>query len=223
MAAEHSCGNHAIELVCFDLGRVLLRIRSSWVEACEAAGVAVPEAARDPQTLERMAELRRQAEHGAIDAEGFAAETARVFNVTPDDVLAASAAWLCGPYPGVEALLDDVLAADVRTACLSNTNDHHWRLLATPGDANNLAWDRLDWQFASHLVGHAKPAPEMYAHLERVTGVAPRRILFFDDMPQNCTAAAARGWQVQRIDPAGDPAAVMRGYLVAKGVLGSRV
>jgi 2-haloacid dehalogenase len=55
-------------------------------------------------------------------------------------------------------------------------------------------FDEFDRSFVSGHLRTIKPEPEIYAHLERDTGVAPDRLLFTDDRPENIEAAAARGW-----------------------------
>lgn len=53
----------------------------------------------------------------------------------------------------------------------------------------------FDRAFVSAHLKTIKPEPEIYAILERETGVAPERLLFTDDRPDNIAAAQARGWQ----------------------------
>ena len=49
--------------------------------------------------------------------------------------------------------------------------------------------------FVSGELRMLKPDPAIYAALEQGTGVAPERLLFADDRPDNIAAARARGWQ----------------------------
>ncbi|KIC18601.1 HAD family hydrolase [Leisingera sp. ANG-DT] len=53
----------------------------------------------------------------------------------------------------------------------------------------------FDRTFVSAHLKTIKPEPEIYAILERETRVAPDRLLFTDDRPENIEAAKARGWQ----------------------------
>lgn len=53
----------------------------------------------------------------------------------------------------------------------------------------------FDRTFVSAHLKCIKPEPEIYAILERETGVAPQHLLFTDDRPENIEAAHARGWQ----------------------------
>ncbi|MCK4340542.1 MAG: HAD-IA family hydrolase [Phycisphaerae bacterium] len=210
---------NSIRLVCFDLGRVLIRVRDSWADACRAAGVPIPAALSDPNVLAKMSALRKRAEHGLVDAHQYAEEAAGIFGLTPTQVLDVSAAWLRGPYPGAVALLEEVCATGIQTACLTNTNDHHWQLLDQPGDINNLGLERLTYRFASHLIGHAKPDPLIYQHVESSTGIPPRQIVLFDDRPDNCQSASGRGWHAHRVEPSDDPVAEIRAHLLTYGVL----
>jgi len=127
--------------------------------------------------------------------------------------------YLRGTYPGIDGLLDELSSAGIRTACLSNTSDLHWQMMLAPAGPNALPLGRLDYRFASHLVRLRKPDAAIYAHVERETGVAPRNIVFFDDVEENVDAARRRGWRVCRIDPApDDPIPQVRRFLKTLGV-----
>jgi putative hydrolase of the HAD superfamily len=196
-----------IELVCFDLGGVLVRIQPSWPASCAAAGVPLPARVRDSRIAEELAELSRRAGVGEISAPHLFAEVAQRTGLTVEQTQRISRAWLIGSYPGVPRLIEMMKQDHVPIACLSNTHEHHWQLLEDPA-STEYAWFRsLDHHFASHLLHVAKPDPEAYAHVERTTGIRPDRILFFDDTPENCTAARRRGWHAFDIDHNGDPVA----------------
>jgi 2-haloacid dehalogenase len=62
-------------------------------------------------------------------------------------------------------------------------------------------------RFASHLMRLEKPDPRVFAYVERETGYAAERILFFDDRVENVDAARAGGWMAELIDHTGDTAA----------------
>jgi 2-haloacid dehalogenase len=53
----------------------------------------------------------------------------------------------------------------------------------------------FDQSYISGHLGCIKPDAEIYQHLERGSGIAPERLLFADDRPENIDAAAQRGWQ----------------------------
>lgn len=201
--------NKPIQLVCFDLGGVLIRICGGWVEACSRAGIAVPPAIADKAVAARVVAVSHEHERGRIDDASYAAGVAGVLGISDDDVLAVSRAWLKGPYAGAHEVVDDLRRAGRRTACLSNTNALHWSMMSGEG-GNQLPLTKLDHRFTSFETGWMKPEASLYAHVEQGAGVAPDTILFFDDNTDNCRAAAARGWRVRQIDPAGDTIAQVR-------------
>ena len=58
----------------------------------------------------------------------------------------------------------------------------------------------FDRSYISGHMGVIKPEAEIYAALEADCGVAPDRLLFTDDRPENIDAACARGWQGHLFD-----------------------
>lgn len=58
----------------------------------------------------------------------------------------------------------------------------------------------FDQAFVSAHLRCLKPEPEIYAHLERETGLPPEALLFTDDRPENIDAAALRGWHTHLFD-----------------------
>jgi HAD superfamily hydrolase (TIGR01509 family) len=213
---------HPIRLVCFDLGRVLMRICDDWRHACECAGIAPPAEALDGSKSAALDAAVCASEVGAIGLDEFAAAVGPVLGMPPASVVAASSAYTRGPYPGAAELLDDLSAAGLATACLSNTNANHWRILTDPADPHCRVTARLTHCFASHLVRVRKPADAIYAHVERVTGIPGDAIVFFDDLTENVAAAARRGWHAHRVDPAADePIGQIRRALRGHGILGA--
>jgi putative hydrolase of the HAD superfamily len=208
----------AIKLVVFDLGRVLVRICRDWQHACECGGLTWP--ALDPATAARLRDVAHRAEIGQIDAQTFYSDAAALLACPPDQIRAISDAFVFGPYPGAADLLAELASAGVKTACLSNTNEHHWSLLSEVGHRAWLPMDRLHHHFASHLMRARKPDDAIYADVERQVGLPPESILFFDDLPDNIEAARRRGWNAHWIDPApDDPIPQIRAALRRHGVI----
>lgn len=52
----------------------------------------------------------------------------------------------------------------------------------------------FDQSYISGHLGVLKPEAEIYAIVERESGIAPERLFFIDDRPENISAATARGW-----------------------------
>jgi HAD superfamily hydrolase (TIGR01509 family) len=151
-------------------------------------------------------------EVGELDVAGFARTAASHLGVCEADFIAMHNAYTIAPYAGTAALLDDLRAAGMPTACLTNTNENHWRIMHALGPAQ-MPFERLTHCFASHLLRLRKPDDAIYAHVEEASGTAAAKILFFDDVEENITAAARRGWQAHRIAVDADPIAQVRGHL----------
>jgi FMN phosphatase YigB (HAD superfamily) len=194
-----------VRLVCLDLGGVLVRICGGWDEACRMARLQLPpDRVPDAQTVRRLAPISRAHESGKIDDAAFDQQIASAVGLLPEQVAAAANAWLKGAYPGAGDLGRRLSRTPgLWSACLSNTNSRHLRAMTTQGP-NYLALEHLNWRFVSYDIGHMKPGPEIFAHVERTAaaeGIDPASIAYFDDNADNVAAGAARGWQAVRIDP----------------------
>lgn len=201
------------ELIVFDLGGVLVDVAAGWAEACTRAGVPLPAALSDPATRQAIQRVYKAAEVGQLDADAFLAQAAQLAQISREDMHRVSSAFLCGALPGAAALLDELRAAGAVCACLSNTMEHHWRLLTQPGGFCGLSLHALPHRFASHEIGAAKPDADAYQHVERVTGFSGACVTFFDDRAENCEAAQRCGWRATRIDPDRAPIAQIRAAL----------
>jgi putative hydrolase of the HAD superfamily len=223
MSSQSQIGNRKSQipsLVIFDLGRVLCRICDGWQHACTVAGVSATPAGRlSDEAYARVHAAMCAHEVGEIDAGAFGRVAAPLLGISVEDFLTIHNAYTIGPYDGAAVLLDDLRAAGVATACLSNTNANHWRLMHGPGPAQ-LPLEKLNHRFASHLLGLRKPDERIYAHVEQATGVTPAQIVFFDDIEENVAAAQRRGWHGHRIATDSDPIAQLRRHLAGYGVLG---
>ncbi|MEX0775869.1 MAG: HAD-IA family hydrolase [Phycisphaeraceae bacterium] len=215
----HEHNGDAIQLICLDLGGVMIRICGGWEEACRRAGIAFPARLADPAIWMTLQDIGNQHECGLIQDDAFAQQTGQLIDTPPQHVLAGCDAWLKGPYPGAVELIGELSRhGQVRSACLSNTNTRHWRMMTTPGP-HFLGLDRLTWRFTSFEARMMKPSPGIFRQVEQATGIAGRAILFFDDSQANVHTAQQRGWQAVRIDPAGDPVAQIRGQLKVRALL----
>jgi FMN phosphatase YigB (HAD superfamily) len=209
-----------IELVCFDMGRVLIRICNNWREACGVAGITIPH--DRPYVDDAAAEPDREAcrllDTGRINEQEFARRVAVTRGITPQQVLRAYDVFIREPFPGAVELLDELRSAGMATACLSNSSDGHWRQICDPADPCFFPLDRFTWRFASHLIGVCKPDDAIFEHVERTTGRRPESIAFFDDLETNVAAAARRGWRAHQIRLDQDPIAQARAQLRSIGV-----
>jgi len=214
--------NGPIELIVFDLGGVLVRVVESWAEACAGAKVDPRAAPKSEGLRERLGAANALAERGEIDADEFVRQCAEASGLSAAEISRILTAWVPGPFPGAAELLRELAGRGHRTACLSNTNHFHWRMLTEPDGFWGLRLHDLSERFASHLIGRAKPDGAAFEHVERATGVAPGRILFFDDLEPNGRAAAERGWQFAHVAASraeGNPIEQIRGELERRGLM----
>ncbi len=210
-----------IQLICFDLGGVLVRIASSWEDALVRSGGSLEMLAGvDADALARAHEpVLHALETGRMEEDEYHREAAKVFGVTPRQMEAFINAWLVEPYPGVDELLDDLAAAGRTTACLSNTSAPHWRMMHDDAHHARLPLEKLNHRFASHLAGAMKPDAAIYQHVESTLGLPGEAILFFDDYGKNIEGAQSRGWQTHKIDAQGDTCGQIRQVLAQRGLL----
>lgn len=201
-----------VQLICFDLGGVLIQLCDGWQHACQLAGV-IPSKPITDSDIAQLVKLVHREEVGELKEGEFFALTSPQLGLSPDDARAMSDAWLRGPFPGIDPLIDALHAAGLTTACLSNTNAYHWRAMSDPSHRNALPLHKLHHRFASHLVRDRKPNPSIYQHVEQATATAPETILFFDDSAENIHAAEARGWQTCHVTEPNDPVAQMTSHL----------
>lgn len=212
-----------IQLVIFDLGRVLIRICDHWGEACKLAGVKAPASLADKAIASQILELGDAFESGRLTQDDYYMQAGFVADLDAADVQKVVTAWLKGPFDGVVDLVNELHAIapskNFQTACLSNTNATHWELMHDDA-RHKLPLRELHYAFASHLIGHMKPQAAIYDHVEEESGVSPASILFFDDNQANIAAAKARGWHAVLIDTAAPtPATQMRQVLHDHAIL----
>jgi glucose-1-phosphatase len=202
-------------LVCFDLGGVVVRICRSFEEAALAANLPLRRVPDDDRARAAQRELIERHQRGTLASDDFHRELARALNAvySPAELALAHAAVLRGEYPGITETICAINAVGLRTACLSNTSDDHWRVLTTMPSLRSL-----HARHASHLWGLAKPDASIYRRFESETGVVGEAILFFDDLEENVTAALRLGWDAVQIDHTGDTAAQVRAALASRGL-----
>lgn len=206
-----------IQMVCFDLGGVLVRIHRAWEDSCKFTGFEI----RKIDTSESDKALRNlittQFASGKLNNEQWIDQLTSAFQnqYTPDEICQIHDNWLIEEYPDVRKMISQLNNVNgITTACLSNTNPRHWKRLVhineygqpATGEPEFPVVTLLKQHYASHLIGYAKPAPEIYQAFEKLTGFAGREILFFDDLPDNINTANKFGWNTVQVDHTGDTA-----------------
>jgi FMN phosphatase YigB (HAD superfamily) len=209
-----------IQMVCFDVGGVIVRHCRNWTEGCRAAGIHVPEGVDNPELIQKRREAARLHTTGRIDGPEFCRRISGLLGgvLSPEQIACIHHAWLGTEYDRIGEVVDRLVdARRARTGVLSNTNPEHWARLDPPngGMPEFPTVRKLGNLHASHLVGIAKPDPAFYEAFERSVGLADQRasILFFDDLVENIEAAAARGWTGVLIDHTGDTASQVEAAL----------
>jgi HAD superfamily hydrolase (TIGR01509 family) len=139
---------------------------------------------------------------------------------TLDEIASIHDAWLLDEYAGVRELVSELVQLPgVMTACLSNTNERHWGVLAPlEGAARFPSVMALGQRFASHLMRASKPDAKIFLDFQREMRADPGDILFFDDGESNVLAARGQGWRAETIDPLGDTCRQLRAHLQAHGM-----
>src|SRR5262245_59157256 len=120
----------SIRLVCFDLGRVLVRICENWQHACQIAQVPARRGELDDTAKRAVHEIVCAHEVGRINHEQFCQQMSPHLGIDAGQVRAMSDHYLLSMYPGVLEMLDDLTLQAVETACLSNTNASHWKIMS---------------------------------------------------------------------------------------------
>lgn len=178
----------AVEAVIFDIGNVLTR----WQPEAfydRVLGEARRRALFDAVDLHRMNEL---IDEGALFRETIYDWAERNPDWAPE-VRMWYDRWIELASPRIEgsiALQRALRAKGVPVFALTNFGRHSFEEAMPKLDF--LA--EFDRHYVSGRMGVIKPDPRIYAMVEEDCAIAPGRLLFTDDKPENIAAAAARGW-----------------------------
>ncbi|MEO0587664.1 MAG: HAD family phosphatase [Planctomycetota bacterium] len=200
-----------IRAVVFDIGGVMCKLNP-------------PAELFDAKAVELIMPAVHHLDAGEVHPDDFIAHVAAVTNKPADLIAAVFDGWIGDPYPDFHPLLDDLHAAGLTTACLSNTNARHWDVLAGNPDASPpvpalLPLDRLHHRLTSFEMGRRKPNRDIYDHAAALLSLKPAELVFFDDTEPNVAAARDAGWHAHPIDPTRDTMPQMRDHLATLHVL----
>jgi HAD superfamily hydrolase (TIGR01509 family) len=186
-----------IDVLLFDLGGVLVEF-----SGVRDLGVLLKGRLSEAEISEQMSHYlpTEQFGLGKLSPRDFGERFVRDWNIelSPEDFLREFRSWSKRLLPGAVDLLT-LLRPRFRLAALSNSNELHWER-----NTNELGLTSLfEVAISSHQVGLYKPDPQMYLTTLDRLGVAPDRVMFFDDVPAYVTAASALGicsFQVEGVE-----------------------
>jgi putative hydrolase of the HAD superfamily len=175
---------HNINTIIFDLGRVLVDIRTDgekFVALMREAGIS---AAASFENFWYRREVRHHMT-GVIDSKEFYRQAVENFSLSHDyDAFVEAWCDLFHPVPEMEALFGEV-AARYRVGLLSDTDPLHWARLR-----GMLPWlEKIATPTLSYDVGYLKPHPKMFAEAAANCGRAKEECLLIDDRIENVDGA----------------------------------
>jgi putative hydrolase of the HAD superfamily len=198
-----------VEALLFDLGGVVVdvnfaRVTQRWAE----------HAGHDPAALARRYthdEAYARHERGEIPIATYFESLRHSLGIDiPDSqFLDGWNAIFGGVIPGVSPLLERA-AQRMPIYLFSNTNPAHetfWRR------EYSGALKPFRTVFVSSAIGLRKPEREAFLHVAKEIGVAPQKILFFDDSADNVAGAKAAGLQAVHVRSNDDVAAALAPFL----------
>jgi glucose-1-phosphatase len=199
-----------VQALLFDLGRVVLdldveRVHARWAEL---AGVPVDEVAlRYPEII--GSEFFRQHERGEISDAAFFEHVRLVLDVelSDDQLLDGWNAMFVGEVAGIGAVLSEI--QDVLPLyAFSNTNAAHIAWLSAQLPDLLRPFRKV---YVSHEIRARKPEPAAFAMVVADIGLAPERVLFFDDLAENVNGARAAGLRAVHVTTTQDVARALAG------------
>ena len=178
----------AIELIIFDLGRVLVEFNFRKVIR-----------RLEPYTSKKEGEIHRYFrqtplwdafERGRIAPRGFFQTLKKDLALQGLHFEAFTPIWneIFEEKPDTIAIVRR-LRGRFRLAMLSNSNVLHWEYLMKRH--RFMHW--FDYSVASYAVGLRKPEPGIYRTVLERAGVSPQKAFFTDDIPEHVQAARALG------------------------------
>jgi HAD superfamily hydrolase (TIGR01509 family) len=180
-----------IEVLLFDLGGVLIE-NTSFIRL----GQLQPKWKNCPEMKSRWlaSAAIRMFETGQIEAQEFAQRFIAEWDlsISIDAFLADFANWPTAFFPGALQMLSE-LRPHYRLACLSNSNAVHWEKFG--GFAGIF-----DLTLSSHLLRLIKPDSAVFIEALRLCGTDARSVAFFDDSPDNVSAATAIGMRAFHVE-----------------------
>lgn len=178
-------------LLLFDLGGVLLD-NMAHERLCHLTGTDI--ALDDYRERWLRSEAVRRFESGRASAEQFAAEFIAEWqlSIDIDGFITEFTSWPLDIPAQVRARLEG-LRSNIRTACLSNSNELHWQRFGRFEGVFDIA-------LSSHELGLLKPDAAAFRRALEICGVAPAQVMFFDDSRSNVDSALRLGLKAFHVE-----------------------
>lgn len=212
MSHDQDRRREPVEALLFDLGGVLVELDWNAVfESWAGCSGADPRALRERFTFD--ADYERH-ERGELDAPGYFASLRRSLGIDLSDADFHSG-WgriFAGEIVPTAALVARV-GGRMPLYLFSNTNPAHY---ATWSREYAELLRSFRGVFVSSGLGVRKPDPAAFERVAREIGVAPSRILFFDDTEANVAGARAAGLQAVHVRSPEDVAEALAPWLPAR-------
>jgi putative hydrolase of the HAD superfamily len=193
-----------VAALLFDLGRVVIDLDSVRAHAHWAKLAGVPAAELEHRSRQRVAgsEAFRRHERGEItDAEFFAhLRAALEIDLTDAELAEGWNAIFVGEMPGIRPVLARVGQA-LPLYAFSNTNTAHRAYWSVRFADVLTAFRKV---YVSHEMGVRKPDAAAFRAVTADMGIAPHRILFFDDVVENVVGARTAGLQAVQVTALAD-------------------
>lgn len=193
-----------VEALLFDLGRVVIDIEPARTPARWAELAGIPAAALAAQLRLRISggDAYCRHERGEISDQAFFAHVRGELALELTDAQFEDGwnAIFIGEMPGIRRLLASV-SGRLALYAFSNTNPAH-RAHWSQRFADLLA--PFQKVYVSHEIGARKPEAAAFRTVVADIGVAPERVLFFDDSAENVAGARACGLRAVKVDGPSD-------------------
>lgn len=177
------------EAVIFDIGNVLIE----WQPEARYDEIVGRDRREAMFAAVDLHDMNEQVDRGADFRETVYA-TAEQYPEFCEEIRMWHDRWLDLARPAIDhsvRLLRALRAKDVPVFALTNFGIGSFAV--AEGAFDFLS--EFDRRYISGHVGVTKPSPRIYEMVEADSSVAPERLLFADDRPDNIAAAEARGWQ----------------------------
>jgi putative hydrolase of the HAD superfamily len=199
-----------VDALLFDLGGVIIALDQARVHArwAECAGVPAQQIATLIAARVAGGEAFCRHERGEISDAAFFAHLREELKIQLSDAefLDGWNAIFLGEMPGIRGVLASV-HGQVPLYIFSNTNlahQTHW------SDAFCELLAPFRKIYVSHELGARKPEPAAFRAVLADMGVAPERVLFFDDKAENVEGARACGLRAVEVASASEIAQALR-------------